>query len=233
MPPRRVAICGMPGSGKTTAALTFPNPIVIDLDHKLKPGVPCIPFYSDEWIITNKLAVKPVPPKHLNRATLLLTWLQNELPKFAPEQTVILDSWTMANRYWDLQIEENPIFSNAGNRDGMKEFRAFHTWGQLVINALCAAKCTVVVTFHLNRDRDEKGNLNGKYRPVAAGQFGETILGNFTHALMALCRSKADGSTEYLWQIKGDNAFDSQGTYNESLLIDRRYVPAHYNSIAV
>lgn len=227
----RVAICGLPGSGKTTAALTFPNPILVDLDHKATKGVRVIPFWDDDYLIKVAKVITPIPGKRLQRAIAIDNWLTRELPKFGPDQTVIIDSMTQMTRYWDNQIEDSPIYSKTGERDTRTEYRAMLSWGNRVITAITTAECRVVVVFHVIRDRNEKGELNGKYRPVATGQFGETILGSFTHALFSECREKPGKPAEYLWQVKGNNAFDSQGTYNDSSLIDGRYVPATFASI--
>ena len=54
-PQIRLGIQGPPGSGKTWAALTFPNPVIINLDrglgaHAGRSDVIDVPFYSGSFV---------------------------------------------------------------------------------------------------------------------------------------------------------------------------------------
>ena len=63
----RLGIQGAPGTGKTYAAVSFPNPIVLDLDnklgaHKTRKDILVLPFHDPDFII-NKLKVHNEPYK--------------------------------------------------------------------------------------------------------------------------------------------------------------------------
>src|ERR1017187_902817 len=79
----RLGVQGYPGSGKTFAALTFPNPIVLNLDrglgaHQGRSDVIEIPFYQKAFS-GGKETCKDK----------LVEWLEREGPKLTDQQTLI------------------------------------------------------------------------------------------------------------------------------------------------
>jgi len=209
----RLAILGEAGTGKTTSALTFPNPYVIDFDHKLPAGIPSAPFWNADFV---KRLVKPVsgliPP---NRRDALKIWLKNNVEEFLPEQTLILDSWTMAQHGFDEQTNfEIP------NRDisdeNWKFYRKKLMWSTLIADYLKRAKCNVVVIAHLQKEYDPNGNWVGKYSPLQEGKFSEAMPAFFTDFIRQLAipevkdpKTGVVTSTKYIWRIKPDRQFSS------------------------
>ena len=107
----RIGMQSPPFEGKTTASLTWPNPVILSYDKKVtahldRADVPIIPFYDgvfvDKIVRRSGLNCKP------NRKDSLLKWLNTEGPKLGHEQTLILDGipgieagyhmWFMENR---------------------------------------------------------------------------------------------------------------------------------------
>jgi len=108
-PPIRLGILGVPGVGKTWAALTFPNPIVLDLDNKLSGYVkahpehsfPIIPFWNRDYVV-NELKVNNFKPQGSsvykqdnkfphNIRDAVTKWLVSEGPKLEEGQTLIME----------------------------------------------------------------------------------------------------------------------------------------------
>lgn len=223
IPNERIAIIGPPASGKSTSLLTFPNLIVFDTDNKLPPGIVTIPAWNPDWadevIGGKKRRTFPGVPNIRDAA---LMWLRDNIPLFEPEQTFAMDSWTFLQDFFALQT--------FAEDEAAKEANGFFFWGQKlkfavkVMGYLKAAKCRVVVTMHETVDRDEKGNLNGKIRPVMDGSYKDQLLGGFTHvwrmkgnvvgkSSTGMIKRNADGTTDksklsYFWQVRGDSVVD-------------------------
>lgn len=79
LPPLRIAIYGEGGVGKTTFALSFPKPLVIDTDGGLE-GDAVVNISGDEW--------RPEKWRDLNA---LYFWLKDQVDKKG-YQTIVLDS---------------------------------------------------------------------------------------------------------------------------------------------
>ena len=105
----RVGIQGFGGTGKTWAALTFPNPIVLNLDRGLgahigRSDVLEIPFYSQTFC-------KSMLPKYAysDLKEIILLWLRSEGMKLSPEQTLIFDSNTSLQNAYHSWFKANEL----------------------------------------------------------------------------------------------------------------------------
>ena len=121
----RLGLQGDPGTGKTTAAATFPNPIFLDFDNQLtslaeRKDILRVPFY-DKNFVKDVLKVNPVNGVNDSRNGLI-KWLANELHKFTQEQTIVLDSWTAMQDAFDNVKEQEPVYRSEERRVG-KECR--------------------------------------------------------------------------------------------------------------
>lgn len=205
-------IQGEPSSGKTHAALSFPNPIVLDFDRKLpalnpwtnKP-VPNIPFWDAAFI--HKI-MGTSPPTWCNRRDALLRWLRVEGPKIPADYTLIIDSWTRIQNNFDLHAEEPlnqiPYKTKEGDYDKFKFYGHKVIYSTQVMEAFKALSCLVVITFHEQAARDDKGRLTGKYKPLQDGQFKDQLAGH----MAVLMRQVNPDRLTYLWQVRS-NAFFS------------------------
>jgi hypothetical protein len=231
IPNERIAIIGPPGSGKTTSLLTFPDLVVFDLDRKLPTGVANIPAWNPDWadeVIGGK-GRRTFNIANIRDASLM--WIRDNITKFEPEQTFAIDSWTFLMDFFAIQTYAED--------EAAKESNGFFFWGQKLkyatklMSYLKSAKCRVVVTMHETIDRDEKGNLNGKIRPLMNGGYQDQLLGGFTHvwrmrgnvvpkAANGTVKRKADGTVDkstlaYFWQVAGDSIVD----INNGEVLDR------------
>lgn len=241
IPKERIALIGPPGSGKTTSLLTFPELIVFDRDNKLPPGVTSIPAWNPDWadeVIGGraKRTFKDTP--NFRDATLM--WLEHNHDKFEPEQTFALDSWSFLQDGNDLQVyaEDDAGADKAAAKGDSKN--AFFFWGQKlkyskqIMSILKNMRCRVVVTMHETVDRDEKGNLNGKIRPVMDGSYKDQLLGGFGFVWRMRGNVVATSSSglkqqgvkrsdlKYFWQVAGDAVVD----INNGHVLDR-YIKKH------
>jgi hypothetical protein len=239
-----VALVGAPGSGKTTAAATFPNPIFYDFDNKLPLGVTSIPLWNPEFC--DKLAKRNSPQSPPNQRDAFRKHLRDNCLKYTKDQTLILDSWTFLQNASDRQIHLEENDDDKPNQYGFwkkKQLYALET-----LNRFKECACQVVVTFHETIERDVEGEATGKLRPLMEGGFKDQLLGHFTDVWRQLCdpvergedgRIKlVDGKTSfkrgYYWRLLSDPQVNTNtnpvlGEKIRKLKISM--IPANYNEI--
>lgn len=238
-PPQiRLLLQGWPGTGKTQAALTFPNPYVLDFDNNLqaysKLDIPTFPIWNADFV-SKDLACPPTKPGgQPNRRDAALKFLRNEAMKFSPSQTLIVDSWTRLQAAIDAQNEMEPKITKEGKIDDFDFWKKKLDFSREFASLLCSVKCNVVVTVHEIAERDPKtGVLLDKVRPLQTGKFLAELASYFTYVFRAVTEEVKDNTgkvikTNYLWQVASDNTFEAiarpafpEGTYR---------VAPHYDS---
>lgn len=192
------------------------------MDNKMPTGVQTIPAYNPDWsdeiIGGKKKRTFPLVP---NVRDAVLIFLRDNHDKFEPEQTFAIDSWSFLMDFFALQTYAED--------DASTDKNGFFYWGQKlkfatkIMGYLKGMRCRVVVTLHETVDRDEKGNLNGKIRPVMDGGYKDQLLGGFNHVWRmrgnvvsttgGMVKRNADGSVDksklsYFWQVAGDSVVD-------------------------
>jgi len=222
----RLGLQGDPASGKTTSALTAPNPVILNFDNNIAlPGVQTIPFWDPEFINGlegGKFKAK-LAGRMPNRRDALLWFLEKEGFKYTSEQTLVLDSWTFVQNAFD---EEPSGFQGESRltKDGKEDPFAF--WGQKidfskkVLSYFASFQCNIIVTFHESKVRDDKsGQLLDKIAPLMQGKFVSQIKAFFTDFYRTLCvaenKKDTEGKTQrvnpqYFWQVRSDNLFDAR-----------------------
>lgn len=192
----RLGIQGAPFSGKTTAALTFPNPVIISFDKKIsahlhRTDVPLIPFYNPAFVDTIiKRAGTQAPPETKDA---IIKWLQTEGLKLSHEQTLLVDGLTGIEDWFHIwyKYNENEL---ALSKKG--EFNKFVQWDLKkqffteLWNAFKAMSCDIVMVTHEQDDRNKDGSYNGKIKPLLTGQAADKMCGNFTDWVRQLVISK-------------------------------------------
>lgn len=160
---RRILLQGAPGTGKTTFCVGFPNAMFIDIDHKLPGGVQALPFWDREWC---KTVVKTAS----TRRDKVINWLRDNINKFEPVDTLIIDSWT------SFQALVNEALQQDAGDDGRKFYRLKLQYSEMIADILKSARCTVIVTAH----ESTKGENITQLRPLMEGKFGDQMPSQFT-----------------------------------------------------
>ena len=221
-----VGIQGPAGSGKTTSALTFPNPVVINFDKGLNghfgKDVIEFPIWSGEWV--NAQGTKEHPNKFRptkqgaqpNRRDCLIHILKEDCQQLTPEQTLVLDSWSALQDAFDQQQDLEPIPTKKGEENSYAYWEEKIKYSGNVMSWLHSTKANVVITYHESPTRDPKtGQLLEKIQPLMQGKFATQIkrfMPNYFRMLAEGINDK-DGreiGCEYFWQVKSSEKFDAK-----------------------
>jgi hypothetical protein len=223
----RIGIQGPPGSGKTAAALTFPNPIFVPFDNTDIKGLlqlphlasvhpQQVPFHKREFI-TDVLKVKELRGGKVDMHLALCKWLQDEAKKLTQDSTLIIDSWTALQDNIDAWLFSEPFYTKKGEEDFFEPWSLKIDFSKNIFTALKSLSCNVVVIFHESQERDKvTGALLDKLQPVMQGKYITRIKEHFPYYVRQMVRQKKDTKgipiegehPEYLWQVVSDNKFD-------------------------
>ena len=218
----RIGLMGYPFTGKTWSALTFPNPVVLNLDNKLgahsnREDVIVLPFSDGAFCDMYSKRISAAHPPNVRNA--LKKWLQTEGLKLDKEQTLIIDSWTMLQNWFDIQEALEPVYTKEGKLDDFASWANKKQFSRDICEYLKLIRCDyIIVTFHETDERDKKtGKTTGKVRPLMEGSFKDQVSGHFTdwfrqHAIDKRKVPNDSASeiivTDYLWQTCSDNIAD-------------------------
>lgn len=196
-------IQGESGSGKTRFCLSFPNPLVLDLDKKLPAGVRSVPFWDSEWVRAFNKG-KPLKPFAPCTRDAVKYWLQQYGSQLPADTTLILDGWTSLQNYFDTwgAINTQDYTTKKGDYDGYAFYAHKILYSLEIINALKALPCRAIITFH-EIPIQIKGQTTHRYRPLMSGQFQEQIPalhGNFW-------RTAVDATGNYILEVKTHGQF--------------------------
>jgi hypothetical protein len=255
---RRVGIQGFPGTGKTWSALTFPNPIVINIDrglgaHHGRKDVIELPFYDKEFC----KKIYPAYPDRLKE--VVLTWLNTYAHKLTKDQTLIFDGLTAIDSAYHTDWKKYPAYSKgSGKVDDWAEWGLKLAYFGELCDVFYSLNCNVVFISHESEKKDKSGEYTGKIRPLMQGSFVDKIVGKFTDWFRQLSADKpkdwatvnADNiksnwgmsvsefkamcdtyprNTIYYWQLEGDSSFDGKCS---SLVNFPRFIPSNYASFS-
>lgn len=248
-----VGIEGFPGTGKTAAALTFPNPIMalfekpdleglLSLDH-LKGVKPImLPFYSNSWLDLNQWpkyeAPRPAVFKAYHPAGCFKLWLDREGPKLSPEQTLIVDNWTRLQELFDEVNWGFDSFSKGGEVDHFAPWDRKLSFQEEISNALISLPCNVVVLFHEVQERDKAtGVLLDKLQPLSQGKFVAKLKSYYPNFFRAIVLreekdGKPTGERKFVWQVKHTASFDPKCSRPHLMTPEAPIViDAHYKTL--
>lgn len=250
-PQKRVGIQGYGGTGKTWSALTFPNPIVLNLDRGLgahigRADVMEIPFYLPAFCGgPNQLKDK------------LLLWLEKEAVKLKPNQTLVFDGCTSLQNAYHKWFADNQMsfLTRGGKVDDFAEWAVKRKYYAEIMELFKTLQCDVVFIAHEADKKDKDGSYTGKIRPLLSGSFGDELLNHFTDWFRQITFDKPDLTQEikpatlaafgmnskeciemcnsfprntlYVWQTDSDSIFDGKCS---SLVNFPRYLKADYSS---
>lgn len=220
---RFIIIVGPPFTGKTTACLTFPNPVFMNLDNKIPVGTKCIPFHKpafcDQYAPRSNSMLPP------NRRDAILYWLYKHVAQLPSDWTLILDSFSALSDAFHMQAElvEDIGTSKAGNKAQLKVFGAKLAYLESIFTLLKYASCRVIVTAHTQPEYGENGEPTGSVKPFCTGSFSDKICNyatdvvrSYVHIDPATGKPSVDAATGrvvgYRWKIRPDRTCVLVGT---------------------
>lgn len=189
VPTFKCAIQGPGGSGKTFSGMTFPNVKCLNYDNNLqafhgRKDIFSIDMWKDEFVdkIMGGQRGNTLDPSNSpsscrpNRRDATTRWLNENGPKFTPEDTLFVDSWSKLQDGFDQQEGIEPHYTRDGKLDEFAFWGNKKDWSTTVCDILGSLNCNVVVAFHEMRLTDNKGNfLDGKFVPLQEGKFVNKI----------------------------------------------------------
>lgn len=199
IPQIRLLLQGFFGTGKTKGALTFPNPVVLNLDrglggHQDRTDVIEVPFYDDNWVRdwSGDLAYNNVQLKDK-----LIKWTEQEAVKLTEEQTLVFDGNTgLQNAYhkW-FSKNQSKFMTSAGQVDGFAEWKIKRQYYGELMELFKTLKCHVVFICHEVDQKDKVPvgmpvSYSGKIRPLLTGGFGDELGSHFTDVFRAHASSR-------------------------------------------
>ena len=180
-PQIRLGIQGYPGTGKTWAALTFPNCVVINFDRGLgahvgRDDVIEVPFYDADFVKT----VYPMNAK--NKRDAFTYWLETIGSKLEHEQTLVVDGITGIQAAHEAWVKDNGslMVSNKGKYDDFKPWNFKLEWLSYLMDLTKSLKCSVIWIAHETPAKEKDGTYTGKLRPLLSGQFADQLASHCT-----------------------------------------------------
>lgn len=245
----RLLLVGPPGSGKTCAAATFPNPLFLNFDNNLKSAeillgksFANLPFYDEPWIRTQYPKLHPTPTSPLKVSSALTTFLNSaEIAAMTQEDTLVIDSLsTLGDAVFKDITAITPKSSKTGEADGHWFWKTWAEYFCALCTKLKSLRCHVVLIAHENEIRDSETGRVISYKFVLQGQlFSPRLPQFFTDMYRQTLETKplAGGSAldkttlrveeNYLWQIKTSTLF----LCKTRIRTQNQFVKAHYKSI--
>jgi len=166
--------------------LTFPNPVIASFDKKLnqhlhRTDVIQVPFWSDDFV--NSIVERPGTEAPVNRKDALTKWLETDAQNLTSTQSLIIDGSTFVEESyhkWFKYNEHELALAKSGKINDYAEWNYKKSYFEDLFNVFKTLKCNIIYICHESPDRDDKGRLNGKLRPLMTGQVGDKMAGNFT-----------------------------------------------------
>lgn len=240
-----VGLLGEAGTGKTTAAATFPNPHFADFNRGLTQfagkDIQHTPFYDDNYCVSVLKMAKHAQTGIINKRDGFKKWLKDEGSKLQEDQTLILDSWVDLQNAFDRQTELEPAYTQKGTVDEFAFWARKIEYSRDIMSTLQGLSCHVVVIFHEMKTRDEKtGELLDKISPLMQGKFVQQLSLYFSDFFRCLAVSKMNPQNKlnlidgkelpkdinFLWQIKPNAFFNAKTRMNRK----ETFVPADFSS---
>lgn len=224
--PNSILILGRPGSAKTTLALQFPKPFVLDCDQNMKGPVRYLaarlgkmPWFKHDTPLTDKTGAPTSRQTRMDRVKELL-----EEAVADPEiETIIIDSLTTLVDFIFDKIRATATGTNAPKfGDGKKtqdEPLRIQDWGvfanvlKQLIFWLKASGKRIVFIGHISTDKDEVSKMI-LHTIACPGMLGDIISGLFEEVWQTEVKSTgADASLKADYKVRtvGDARSEALG----------------------
>jgi len=216
---------GAPGCGKTWAALTFPNPLVLNTDNKLPRGrvIANIPMHDQEYQ-RELFRAYGKKSEFVNMRDAVKLWFEQEMHKIDQRATtLVIDSWTMINNACDVQgnkeVKPSPRTGELDKRQmwGEKLNYCFY-----LHEMLKQYQGTIISVCHEFIERDDKGQPITGFSPLFTGGFKDQFAAHYTN----FWRMQVDVKADYKWkfQLMASPVFNPICSFTPPVaMVDARY----------
>lgn len=217
--PCRLLLQGASGTGKTTSALTFPNLLIADFDHKLgdhrhRSDVSVLPFYSkgflEKLVKDDSICASVMIAGQINSALIFLEWIKKHAPTIPEDVTLVIDSGNMLITSLDVMIDATD--KKKEDREPVNKYAA---WGRkkVFVEELMThfkkLKCRLIYIAHESFSQDQDGNSLGKMNPLISGSAKDNFPGNFTHRFrQTVEENKETKKMEFWWYLTQNKLCD-------------------------
>lgn len=221
----RLMLTGISGSGKSTAAATFPNPVFCNFDRTLKSvaaqeNIQMLPFFDISFC------------RESYRSVIIhdafMNFLKSDAKSLEPDQTLIIDSLTTLQEFFhryheatkEAQDNKYHIWTEKG-----KYLRDIH-------GSISQLRCHIVTILHEIPVKDE-GEITDKMKIAVSGYYGMLISKNYTDSFRQCIRKGVDLATKktvdmYSWQVKSSDRYEFVKSRKKS---SQEFIPASYESL--
>ncbi len=191
-----------------------------------------------------------------DRRGALIKFLYGEATKLTKEQTLIIDGGTGVQSAFHVAYWCDPSLDRDGKIKPYEEYKQKINYFTEMALCFKALACNVIYICHESQDRNDKGDLNGRIRPLLSGAFQDELQSHFTDWFRAHVIEKPEAGAKtdefkkkyfltdaqfkewmdstdkehrsiYLWQTYPD----SIATCGTSLKNTPKFIPASYQSI--
>lgn len=214
-----ILIEGFPGSGKTTLALQFPNPWLINCDlneegpleylkkvnkRPAKLKVSDIPYADDHTKENPKL----VPPgDRLDRM-----FRETKAAVADPETTtIIIDGMSTIDTFIYNKVQSQ-LSIPTGTPFRIQDWRPFRDYLMTFVGLFRYCGKTVIVTSHLESVTNDKNVIVG-YKPMVSTKVGEQFAGFFTDMWLMEAKPDVGNTVAYTLKTTRSPLYDLKNAY--------------------
>lgn len=220
---QRVLLVGMPHSGKTTSALTFPNVYTLDGEGKVPAGTRRIDFTDAAFVDSLAPRANKLNPPNCRDA--FMSYVAKELPLFPADTTVIIESLTALDGWFHLQTERVDAIADKRALFGNK----LSYFNQL-FELLRRVPCRIIMTAHLQPVMGEGDRATGSFKAFLGGSFAEKLPGYFTACMLCERDLNPTNPKPWRWRLRPNATHPTLGLNTERpITLDT--IPAEYSEL--
>ena len=219
----KLLVYGNSGSGKTCLSAGFPGPVLyLDFDHKISSAAK---FYAKQPELLKNINVEQFAHlkgrARIDKLEAIVKGIYQEAEKGTlPYKTIVIDSLTtMSSSILEHYLVAQPGIKRAlAGINAMQDYQLLDKQLTTLITGLLSLDCNVVMTGHLNMEKDETTGAV-EYKPLMAGKFADKLPIYFEEVYVARVNEKG----EYVLQTQSDHKYKCRSQRNHPKEIKSNY----------